>query len=589
MTAAGHHEEAGRPGRSAGRRDGHGRTEAAPTDDPAGQLARWVGEHDGADRGPAAASASGLPLKVVYTPLDFPGGWSADQADRYLTDLGMPGSWPFTRGISPRMYRDQPWIMGQYSGYASPQETNLRIRELLSQGQRGFSIALDLPTQHGLDSDDPRSAGEVGRVGVPLDTVADMEAVLTGIPLDEIAQMRTTANAIGPIAVAFFVVAAERLGYPASSFRVLLQNDVLKEYVARGTYIFPPEPGAKFAVDAIEYCARNLPHWQPIQFCGYHIRDAGSTAVQEVAVALANGMEYLGRCAGRGLSIDDVAPHIVMFLSAGQDLFEEAAKFRAARRIWARLMTERFGAAAPESSQLRIFAYTLGSPQTAQEPENNIVRIAYQVLAAVLGGVQTLATTSYDEALGLPSPSAVGLSLRTQQIAAFETGIRNVADPLGGSYYVESLTASLEDAITGYLTAIEERGGALAVLDSGWLAGELESEAYRQAMAVEVGSRAVVGVNAFTDGGPPPTGYRPFTMDARTEQEQIRRLGEVKAARDPAVVRRALGEVTAAARSGVNTVPSLLAAVRVCATIGEITRALAAEWGLHDEYHPRAV
>jgi methylmalonyl-CoA mutase, N-terminal domain len=555
-----------------------------------GEVARWTDAHDNPSHGDGAATASGLPLKVVYSPLDFPGDCTQEQAERYLADLGMPGSWPFTRGISPRMYRDEPWIMGQYSGYASAQETNQRIRELLGQGQRGFSIALDLPTQHGLDSDDPRAAGEVGRVGVPLDTVKDMETLLDGIPLDQIAQIRTTANAIGPIAVAFFVAAAERLGYQPSSFRVLLQNDVLKEYLARGTYIFPPEPGARFAVDTIEYCARNLPHWQPIQFCGYHIRDAGATAVQEVAVALANGIEYLRRCAARGLAIDDVAPHVVMFLSAGQDLFEEVAKFRAARRIWARLMKERFGAGLEASCQLKFFAYTLGSPQTAQEPQNNIVRIAYQVLAAVLGGVQTLATTSYDEALGLPTSAAVALSLRTQQIAAFETGIRNVVDPLGGSYYVESLTSDLEAAIIAYLGEIESRGGALAALESGWLTAELESESYRLAMSIEHGVQPVIGVNRFANAGAAANdSYRPFATDKQTEAEQVKRLAEVRAARDGSAVQHALRGVAEAARTGANTIPSLLEAARACASIGEITAALGSVWGMHNDYHSRAV
>ncbi len=559
--------------------------------DLADEVARWTAAHNDPSRDDAVTTASGLPLKAVYSPLDFPGDCTAEQAERYLADLGMPGTWPFTRGITARMYRDEPWIMGQYSGYASAKQTNQRIRELLGQGQRGFSIALDLPTQHGLDSDDPRAAGEVGRVGVPLDTVKDMETLLESIPLDQIAQIRTTANAIGPIAVAFFVVAAEQLGYQASSFRVLLQNDVLKEYIARGTYIFPPEPVARFAVDTVEYCARNLPHWQPIQFCGYHIRDAGATAVQEVAVALANGIEYLGRCAARGLAIDDVAPHVVMFLSAGQDLFEEVAKFRAARRIWARLTRDRFGAKLEASWQLKFFAYTLGSPQTAREPQNNIVRIAYQVLAAVLGGVQTLATTSYDEALGLPTATAVALSLRTQQIAAFETGIRGVVDPLGGSYYVESLTAELETAITAYMGAIESRGGALAVLESGWLKAELESASYELAMSIEQGVQPVIGVNRFASAGEAPAGdgYRPLATDEQSETEQVKRLAEVRAARDGSAVQRALRGVSEAARTGTNTIPSLLEATRACATIGEMTAALGSVWGMHDDYRFRAV
>ncbi len=320
------------------------------------------------------------------------------------------------------MYRERLWVMGQYSGFGSAKQTNARIRQLLGEGQLGFSVALDLPTQLGLDSDDPRSVGEVGRVGVPIDSIRDMVDLLDGIPLDNVRQIRTTANAIGPLAVALFLAGAEAHGYRGDQFKVMLQNDVLKEYVARGTYIFPPDKGLRFSVDVIEYCARTLPHWEPIEFCGYHIRDSGSNAVQEVAIAVANGIEYIDSALGRGLGIDQFAESLFMFLSAHLDLFEEAAKFRATRRLWARLMRDRYGASDP-SCRLNLFVYTLGSPQTAQEPLNNIVRIAYQAMAAILGGVQTLATSAYDEALQLPSEEAVRVSLRTQQILAYETGV----------------------------------------------------------------------------------------------------------------------------------------------------------------------
>ena len=359
--------------------------------------------------------------------------------------------------------------MGQYSGVASAAETNKRIRSLLEQGQRGFSVALDLPTQNGLDSDHPLAQGEVGRVGVPIDTLADMETMLERISLDQVAQIRTTANAIGPIAVALFVAAAESLGYSPDTFRVLLQNDVLKEYLARGTYVFPPRPALRFAVDVVEYCATNLPTWEPIEFCGYHIRDSGSTAVQEVAIALANGIEYLNAAIERGLDIDSFAPSVYLFFSARLDLFEEVAKFRAARRMWYTLLKRPLRREAPESLRANIFCYTLGSPQTAQEPLNNIVRISYQALAAVLGGVQTLATSSYDEALG----AAVGRGRAHCPSHPADPGVRDrgarTADPLGGSYFVERLTDDFEAAAWAYLGRIEEQGGALCALESGWL------------------------------------------------------------------------------------------------------------------------
>ncbi|MEO7371432.1 MAG: acyl-CoA mutase large subunit family protein, partial [Ilumatobacteraceae bacterium] len=424
------------------------------------------------------STASGFPVAPVYTPLDV-----HDAAESELSwhdeRLGMPGSAPFTRGITPLMYREGPWVMGMYSGRASPQQTNQRIRSLLAAGQTGFSIALDLPTQLGLDSDDPRSRGEVGRVGVPIDSLQDMVVLLDGVPLDQVRQIRTTANSIGPIAVALFQAAAEELGYSPKSFKVMLQNDVLKEYISRHTHIFPVAKGRDFSVDVIEYCATHLPHWEPIEFCGYHVRDSGSTAVQEVAIAIANGIEYLEVASKRGISIDAVGHSLYMFLSAGLDIFEEVAKFRATRRIWSHLMEQRFGAETEAARALNIFCYTLGSAQTANEPLNNVVRIAYQALGAALGGVQTLATSSFDEAVGLPTPEAAHLGLRTQQILAMETGISNCVDPLGGSYYVESLTNELEKSILEYLARIEDHGGAVAAIESGFLEREIEEEAFR--------------------------------------------------------------------------------------------------------------
>jgi methylmalonyl-CoA mutase N-terminal domain/subunit len=424
----------------------------------------------------------------------------------------------------------------------------------------------------------------VGRVGVPIDTLADMEDLLDGIALNEVAQIRTTANAIGPIAIALFIAAAESHGYSPGDFRVLLQNDVLKEYLARGTYVFPPRAAMQFSVDVIEYCAQHLPEWEPIEFCGYHIRDSGSTAVQEVAIALANGIEYIEAALQRGLSVDAFAPSVFMFLSAHLDLFEEVAKFRAVRRMWHKLMRDRFQAQLPESMRLNIFCYTLGSPQTAQEPLNNVVRIAYQALAAVLGGVQTLATSSFDEALGLPSDQAVRVSLRTQQILAFETGVVHTADPLGGSYLVENLTDRFEQEAWDYLSRIEGQGGALAALESGWLHAEVDEQAYRLQRLIDTGERAVVGMNRFVDDTA-PTLAGAATAGSVGESDQLARLKEVKRRRDDVEVQAALDRLRQAAETGENSIPALLQAVRAYATVGEMCGVLTSIWGRYDDHN----
>ncbi|MFN3257969.1 MAG: methylmalonyl-CoA mutase [Ilumatobacter sp.] len=489
-----------------------------------------------------------------------------------------PGTYPFVRGIELALYRDKTWVMGMYSGFSSAKETNRRIRRLIEKGQRGFSVALDLPTQNGVDSDHALARGEVGRVGVPIDTLADVEDLLDGIPFEQVDQIRTTANAIGPLAVAFFAVAAEKARIDPTSFRLLLQNDVLKEYVARGTYIFPPEPGLKFSVDVIEYCANELPNWEPIEFCGYHIRDSGSTAVQELGVAIANAIAYLDEAESRGVSIDAIAPHVFMFLSSGLDLFEEVAKFRAARLLWSKLLTERYGVS-EERCGLRIFCYTLGSLLTAAEPLNNSVRVAYEALAAALGGVQTLATSSYDEALGLPSDEAVHLSLRTQQILAHETGVRRATDPLGGSYYVEQLTDELARRTDEYVERIRSEGGALAVLESGWLSADIGKSAYEIARAVDSGARPVVGVNLHAEDVDADVTIRPAQIRAEAEAEQIARLHRVRAERDQAAVDEACKRLREAAVEGRNTVPFVIDAVRVYASVGDICSSLQSVWG----------
>jgi methylmalonyl-CoA mutase, N-terminal domain len=547
---------------------------------------RWSKENEArlSQSAVPTTTASGLETAPVYTPLDS-AATTADLAT-YDEKLGLPGVAPFTRGIKPGMYREGLWVMGMYSGRASPKETNERIRNLISAGGSGFSVALDLPTQLGLDADDPRSRGEVGRVGVPISSIADMIELLDGVPFEQVSQIRTTANAIGPIAVALFVAAAEELGVSPKSFKVMLQNDVLKEYIARNTYIFPFRKGRDFSVDVIEYCARELPHWEPIEFCGYHIRDAGSTAVQEVAIAVANGIAYIERALSRGIDIDAFGHAIYMFLSAGLDIFEEVAKFRAARRIWYRIMRDRFGAARDSTCALNIFCYTLGSSQTAVEPLNNIARIAYQALSAALGGVQTLATSSFDEALGLPSPEAAHVGLRTQQILGLETGVARSADPLGGSYLVESLTDQLESEILAYLERIEEMGGAVAALEKGFFARELERQAYAFQQEVERGDRPVVGLNRFVGqerDKPVISAPGPSSLDA-VEAEQVEKLAKLRATRDQDRVDDALHGLVAAAQEERNTIPSILDAIRNRATIGEVCTSLASVWGRTSVY-----
>ena len=534
-----------------------------------------------------AATHSGLPVQPVYTPLDL-GTPGPEELARYDRKLGLPGQPPFTRGIRPGMYREGHWVMGMYSGQGSPTETNQRIRSLLSAGQTGFSVALDLPTQLGLDSDHPLAHGEVGRVGVPIDSLADMVELLDGVSLDKVAQIRTTANSIGPLAVALFVAGAEVHGYSPADFKVMLQNDVLKEYVARHTHIFPYRAGRDFSVDVIEYCATSLPHWEPIEFCGYHIRDSGSTAVQEVAIAVSNGIEYIQCALDRGLSLQSFAHSVYMFLSSGLDIFEEVAKFRAARRVWSDVMAQRFGATDDASRALNIFCYTLGGYQTANEPLNNLIRISYQALAAVLGGVQTLASSSFDEALGIPSQEAAHLGLRTQQILALETGVTRSADPLGGSYLVEALTDQLEEEIRAYMARIEREGGAIGALESGFLEAEIDEQAFRLQNRIDRGEHPVVSVNQHVSAAPPTALTRePTRRDlAAIEQAQVESLARLRRDRHAGDVAAALEQVRAAARSRANTIPPILTAVRANATVGEICQALADVWGRFDAHHP---
>jgi len=525
------------------------------------------------ERAPAFATDSGLALDPAYTPAGL-----EEQGFDPGRDLGDPGAFPYTRGIHPAMYRQDLWIMGQYSGFGSAEEANQRYKTLLAQGQTGFSIALDLPTQVGYDADHPLALGEVGKVGVHLGSLADVERLFDGIPLEQVRQIRTTANSIGPVFLAMCIAAFEKRGIPPGNVRLFIQNDVLKEYIGRGTYIYPPGPSVKLSTDVIEYCARHLPTWVPLAMSGYHIRDSGATAAQELAFTFANALAYIESALQRGLTIDDFAPQLFTFLSASIDLLEEVAKFRAARRFWARLMQERFRARDPESMKLRIFAYTLGGNLVAPQPLNNIVRVTVETLAAVLGGVQTIATSSFDEAYCLPSQEAVTVALRTQQILAHEIGVTNLVDPLGGSYALEHLTGRIEGEVRRIVDQVEALGGAVACIEQGFFQRELANAAYQRQQAIERGEKVLVGLNRYRDEQEEVT-IPVFRVDPESERRQVQQLHHLRATRDAAAVEQTLAALAAAARRGDNIIPAAIDAVKAYATLGEISEALRAVYG----------
>ena len=523
---------------------------------------------------------SGLPLKAVYGPdeleeLDFD----------FVKDLSYPGFPPYTRGIDPAMYRDDFWIMGQYSGFGSADEANERYKMLLAQGQTGFSVALDLPTQMGYDADHPLVEGEVGKVGVHLGSLADMERLFEGIALEKVRQIRTTANAIGPVFLAFCVAAFEKRGIAPGNVRIFIQNDVLKEYIARGTYIFPPKESVKLSTDVIEYCAEHLPSWVPLAVSGYHIRDSGSTAAQELGFTFANAIAYIESALERGLSIDAFAPQLFTFLGASIDFLEEVAKFRVARRLWARLLEDEYGAQDPESKKLRIFAYTLGGNLVAPQPLNNIVRVTVETLAAVLGGVQTIATSSYDEAYCLPSDEAVTVALRTQQIIAHETGVTSLVDALGGSYALEDLTVRLEQEVRDILEQVDVLGGAAACIERGYFQRKLSDAAYRRRKAIEEGDKVMVGLNRYQDEDE-EVSIPVFQVDPDTERRQVQRLQAVRETRDSEAVGSALAAVKDAAEQGKNIIPATIEAAKAYATLGEICDVLRDVYGV---YHPSTI
>ena len=498
--------------------------------------------------------------RVVYRPSDSNPDYEADLAD--------PGAYPFTRGIHPEMYSSRPWTMRQYAGFATAEDSNRRYKYLLSQGTTGLSVAFDLPTQIGLDSDHPLAAGEVGRVGVAIDSLADMGILFRDIPLADVSTSMTI-NSTAAILLSFYVAVAEEQGCPPGRLRGTIQNDILKEYMARGTYIFPPEPSLRLITDLMAYCHQHVPLWNTISISGYHIREAGATAVQEVAFTLANAETYVEAALAAGLEIDDFAPRISFFFNSHNDLFEEVGKFRAARRLWARLMRERFKARNPRSWKLRFHTQTAGSTLTSQQAENNTARVAYQALAAVLGGTQSLHTNARDEALALPTEESARLALRTQQILAFETGVAKVADPLGGSWYVESLTDEIEAEAAAYMSRIRDLGGVLKAIERGFIQKEIQESAYRYQRSVEAGEQVLVGVNRFQERVESPLEI--LRIDPAIEAGQIDRLRELKRTRSRDNVRRSLDAVRTGAEGAENLMPSLIAAVKVGATIGEIS------------------
>jgi methylmalonyl-CoA mutase, N-terminal domain len=517
-------------------------------------------------------TSSGIPLERTYTPDDV----SVD----YTKDLGDPGDYPFTRGVQPTMYRGRLWTMRQYAGYASAEESNARYRYLLNQGQTGLSVAFDLPTQIGYDADDPMALGEVGKVGVSISSIHDMARLFESIPLDQVSTSMTI-NAPAAILLAMYIAVGKRQGVEENKLRGTVQNDILKEYIARGTYIFPPEPSMRLITDLFAYCKTDVPHWNTISISGYHIREAGCTAVQEVAFTLANGIAYVEAAIETGLDVDDFAPQLSFFFNAHNQFLEEIAKFRAARKLWAQIMRERFGAKNPRSWQLKFHTQTGGSTLTAQQPENNIVRVALQALAAVMGGTQSLHTNSMDEALALPTEKAVQVALRTQQIIAYETGVADTVDPLAGSYLIEHLTEEIVQRAQAYITRIDDFGGALASIENGFINGEIQDAAYDYLKAVESREQIIVGMNQFAVNE--ATHPDLLRVDPAIETAQRQKLADLRARRDNAKVNDLRVQLEKAAQGKDNLLPLFITCVENDVTLGEICHTLR---GVFGEYHP---
>ncbi|HET7876735.1 MAG TPA: methylmalonyl-CoA mutase family protein [Methylomirabilota bacterium] len=515
------------------------------------------------------AGSSGAPIERLYTPAET--AWLD-----YVRDLGFPGEYPYTRGVQPTMYRGRLWTMRQYAGFGSAVETNRRFRYLLEQGQSGLSVAFDLPTQMGFDADDEMARSDVGKVGVSISCVEDMAELFEGIPLDRVSTSMTI-NATAPILLCLYMTVGQRQGVPSDKLSGTVQNDILKEYIARGTYIFPPGPSMRLVTDLFAFCKERVPRWNTISISGYHVREAGCTAAQEVGFTLANGIAYVNAAREAGLDVDDFAPQLSFFFNAHNHLLEEVAKYRAARRLWARIMRDRFGARDPRSMMLRFHAQTAGSMLTAQQPENNIVRVAIQALAAVLGGCQSLHTNSMDEALSLPTENAVRIALRTQQILAYESGVADTVDPLGGSYAVERLTRQIEEEAETYIGKIDGMGGSVQAI--AYMQREIQEAAYRYQQEIESTARIVVGVNEFVTDEPPPGDL--FQVDPRVGQALAERLERLRAGRDRDRALGALEAVERAARGRENLMPRILDAVNASVTLGEICSTLRKAFGVH--------
>ncbi|MBU1155518.1 MAG: methylmalonyl-CoA mutase family protein [Proteobacteria bacterium] len=514
------------------------------------------------------ATISGLPIDRVYLPQD-PG-------QEYADKLGLPGEYPYTRGVQPTMYRGRLWTMRQYAGFATAAESNQRYRYLLEQGTTGLSVAFDLPTQIGYDADHNLARGEVGKVGVSISSLKDMEVLFDQIPLDKVSTSMTI-NAPAGILLAMYIAVAEKQGVGPEKLRGTIQNDILKEYSSRGTYIFPPRPSMRVITNIFAYCAQEVPLWNTISISGYHIREAGSTAVQEVAFTLANGMAYVKAAMDAGLDVDEFGPRLSFFFNAHSEFLEEVAKYRAARRLWAKIMKERFGSTNPKSMMVRFHTQTAGCSLTAQQPKNNIVRVAFQAMSAVLGGTQSLHTNSMDEALSLPTQEAVTVALRTQQIIGYETGVTETVDPLAGAYYIEHLTDEIERQAEEYLARIDEMGGAVSAIEQGYVQREIQEAAYDYQKAVEDNQRVVVGVNKFVVKEPPPTGL--LRVDPKVREEQAAALAQLRSERDQKAVDSALAELKTAAENDQNLMPHFLSCVRVYTTLGEICGTLRGVFG----------
>jgi methylmalonyl-CoA mutase N-terminal domain/subunit len=519
------------------------------------------------------STSSDVEVKRLYTPVDV------KELD-YNEDLGYPGEYPFTRGVQPTMYRGRLWTMRQYAGFGNAEESNQRYKYLLEQGQTGLSIAFDLPTQIGYDSDHPLSEGEVGKVGVAIDSLKDMEILFDGIPLEKVSTSMTI-NAPAGVLLAMYIAVAEKQGTSADKLRGTIQNDILKEYIARGTYIFPPEPSMRLITNIFDYCAKNVPQWNTISISGYHIREAGSTAAQEVAFTLADGIAYVEAAIKTGLDVDDFAPRLSFFFNAHNDLLEEIAKFRAARRLWAKIMKERFGAKKEKSMQLKFHTQTAGSTLTAQQPDNNIIRVTIQTLAAVLGGTQSLHTNSRDEALALPTEDSVRIALRTQQIVGYESGVTETIDPLAGSYYIESLTDQIEEQAVKYIESIDELGGAPKAIAKGYIQKEIQNAAYKYQMEVEANEKIVVGVNKFQieESGKKDL----LKVDPEVEKSQREKLAKLRSERDNQLVDETLKTLKEKANTDENLMYYILDAVKAYATLGEICGVLREVFGEYEQ------